>query len=227
MVGSAMWSLYDSTIGKKCIMATTGCVLFGFVFVHMLGNLKFFLGAEAINHYAIGLRELGSPILGHEQALWLARIVLLVSLVLHLVAAFQLTRIDLAARPNRYAMRRPTQETFAARTMRWGGVIILLFVIYHILHLTLGRGGTPFVDGDVYYNMYFGFSNPIVSAVYIVAMIALALHLRHGVWSMCQTLGLRTERTDGLIRGGATAFALIIAIGNISIPLTILIWGGR
>jgi succinate dehydrogenase / fumarate reductase cytochrome b subunit len=223
MIGTAALSLYDSTIGKKIAMAVSGVILFGYVFVHMLGNLKVYLGQEQIDNYAKQLRELGGPILAHEQGLWLARVVLLAAVIIHIVAAYQLTRLDTSARPIGYAKKKSQAQTYASRTMRWGGVIILLFVIYHVLHLTLGMGGTPFQHGNVYANMVNGFRNPYVSAFYILAMVALAFHLQHGVWSMFQTLGLRHGGNNQLLRRVATLFAVVIGVGNISIPVSVLL----
>ena len=133
-------ALYRTSIGKKAVMAVTGIILFAYVFVHMLGNLKIFTGAEHLNAYAIWLREVASPFFGHEQVLWLIRLVLLVSVVLHIVAAYQVTRQDLASRPVRYAQRKDVASTYAARTIRWGGVILGLFIIYHLLHFTCDAG---------------------------------------------------------------------------------------
>ncbi|MFN0072638.1 MAG: succinate dehydrogenase cytochrome b subunit [Chloroflexota bacterium] len=223
MIGAAALSLYDSTIGKKVVMAVSGLILFGFVFIHMLGNLKIYFGEAVINKYGVELRELGGPILGHEQGLWIARIILLAAVIAHIVSAYQLTMLDNSARPVAYARRKPQAQTYASRTMRWGGVIVGLFIIYHIMHLTLGIGGMPFRAGDVYSNMVLGFRNPIVSGFYMLAMVALAFHIQHGVWSLFQTLGVRNGSNDSFFRGFATLFAVVIAVGNISIPLSILL----
>jgi succinate dehydrogenase / fumarate reductase cytochrome b subunit len=204
-------------------MAVSGVILFGYVFVHMVGNMKIYFGKEIINTYAAQLRELGSPLLGHEQGLWLARIVLLAAVISHIVAAYQLTRLDNSARPIGYAKRKAQAQTYASRTMRWGGIIIGLFVVYHVMHLTLGLGGTPYNPENVYGNIVSGFSNPIVSAFYILAMVALGFHLQHGIWSMCQTLGIRNGGNNALLRRFAALFAIIIAVGNISIPLSVLL----
>lgn len=223
-------TLYRSTIGKKVVMALTGFILVGFVVAHMLGNLKIFLGADAINAYAGFLREVGEPLLPREALLWIARIVLLGSVVLHITAATQLTLLDRASRPQRYAVKKVT-TSYAARTMRWGGVIIVLFIIYHILHLTLGQVG--FAPGQYRYedpnNGYQVYSNVVnafrvwpVSLFYILAMLALGLHLYHGVWSMFQTLGWNSRRWTGLLRGLAITIALAVVIGNISIPVAVL-----
>jgi len=223
MIATASLSLYGSTIGKKIAMAVSGVILFVYVFVHMVGNMKIYFGKEIIDTYAVQLRELGAPLLGHEQGLWLARIVLLAAVIIHIVAAYQLTRLDTSARPIAYAKKKGQAQTYASRTMRWGGVIIGLFIVYHVMHLTLGMGGTPFHSGNVYENIVNGFRVPIVSAFYILAMIALGFHLQHGIWSMFQTLGIRNGGNNQFFRGFATLFAVIIAVGNISIPLSVML----
>jgi succinate dehydrogenase / fumarate reductase cytochrome b subunit len=218
-------ALYQSTIGKKVVMAVTGMILVGFVIVHMLGNLKVFAGPEQFNAYAGFLRDVGSPIFGHEQGLWLARIVLLGSAALHMVAAYQLTRTSWAGRPVAYARKETTRATYASRTMRWGGVILLLFVAYHILHFTVGAVGYApgqFRETDVYGNVVRGFRVWYVSAFYIAAMAVLGLHLYHGVWSMFQTLGLNGAATDRFFRRLATVVSVGVVAGNISVPAAVL-----
>lgn len=215
-------ALYRSTIGKKVVMALTGLILVGFVVAHMLGNLKIFTGAEHLNEYGEFLRTVGEPLFPYETLLWIARIVLLVSVVLHIVAATQLTMLDRASRPQRYAFHKKEQATYASLTMRWGGVIILLFVIYHILHFTTGTTHQNFIHGDVYHNVVSGFKVWYVSAFYIAAMVALGFHLYHGVWSMFQTLGLNNSKWNGMWRGLSVATALLVAGGNILIPVAVL-----
>lgn len=223
-------SLYRTTIGKKVVMAVTGLILVGFVVAHMVGNLKIYLGPEAINAYAGFLRDVGEPLFPRETLLWVARIVLLASVVLHIVAATQLTRLDYASRPQRYAMKKVT-TSYASRTMRWGGLIIVLFVIYHILHFTLGQVGyqpgvfqpeDPNNGFQTYANVVHGFQSWPVSLFYILAMGALTLHLYHGTWSMFQTLGLNSRKWNGLLRGLALAIAAAVFIGNVSIPIAVL-----
>jgi succinate dehydrogenase / fumarate reductase cytochrome b subunit len=221
----ALPTLWDSSIGKKAVMAVTGLVLAGFVVVHMLGNLKIFQGEAKFDQYALWLREVGSPLFGPGQLLWLVRVVLLVAAVLHVVAAVELARISQAARPIGYARRTAIASTYASRTMRWGGAIITLFVIYHLLHFTAGVVGYApgqFRTLAAYRNVVLGFSVWYVSAFYIAAMVALGLHLYHGVWSMFQTLGLNSERTDSLYRALATVSALAVALGNVSVPVAVL-----
>ncbi len=216
-------SLYRSAVGKKAVMAVTGIILFGFVLVHMLGNLKIYQGAQKLNAYAEWLRNLGAPALPHEGALWIFRLVLLGAVGLHILAATQLTLINLKARPLNYRDRKAIQASYASRTMRWGGVIILLFVVYHLAHLTLGTAHPDFVSGDVYHNVVIGFQVWWVSAFYIVAQIALGFHLSHGLWSMFQSLGWwEPEDSKDWRRTFATVFAWVITVGNISFPLAVL-----
>jgi succinate dehydrogenase / fumarate reductase cytochrome b subunit len=213
---------WRSTLGKKAVMAVSGIVLFGYVLLHMVGNLKLYLGAEALNHYAEWLREMGAPLLPHEGALWLVRLVLIAAVVGHVWAAWQVTRASRRARPRSYERVDRVQMGYAERTMRWGGVIILLFVIYHLLHLTTGQAHTDFVPGDVYHNVVAGFSVWWVSAIYIVANLALGLHLYHGLWSMFQSLGLNHPAWNPWRRYFAVAFAVVITVGNVSFPVAVL-----
>ena len=206
-----------STIGRKVIMAVTGAILFGFVLVHMIGNLQVYLGPEALNHYGVFLREML-----HGAGLWIARAVLLAAVVLHIWSATSLTLTSRRARPEGYRREKWKESTYASRTMRWGGVILLLFIIYHLLHFTTGTLHQSFIEGDVYHNFVAGFRNVWVSAFYIFAMLALGLHLRHGLWSMCQTLGVSHPRYIRMAHIGAWIFAAIIVIGNISFPLAVL-----
>ena len=196
-------------------MAASGAVLFGFVLAHMLGNLQVYLGPAALNTYAEKLRHLG-------PLLWAMRAFLLFAVTLHIASAYSLTRMSQAARPVGYRARENRESTYASRTMRWGGVIILLFVVYHLMHFTFGNAHPSFVHGDVFHNFVVGFQNVWVSAFYIVAMIALGFHLYHGVWSMLQTLGLSHPRYDHLRHAFATLFAVVVVAGNISFPLAVL-----
>jgi succinate dehydrogenase / fumarate reductase, cytochrome b subunit len=225
-LASAWLTLWSSSIGKKIVMALTGVVLVGFVVAHMLGNLKIYKGEAAFDAYATWLREMGSPLLGHEQALWIFRVVLLGAVVLHMLAAWQLTRMSWAARPTGYEEKQALEATYASRTMRWGGVIIALFVVYHLLHFTFGVVGYQpgqFRPASVYHNVVVGFSVWYISAFYIVAQILLGLHLSHGIWSMIQTLGVVTARGDYAYRAAGTAIALAVVAGNISVPVAVLL----
>lgn len=212
-------ALYQSSIGKKAVMAVTGLIGFGFVIGHLIGNLQafpFLGGADALNHYAVALRKLG-------PLLYLARLILLVAVVLHIVSAYQVSKMSLKNRPMNYERWTPRASDYASRTMRWGGVILALFIVYHLMHLTFGNAHPHFVHGDVYANLVSGFSVWYVSAFYILAMIALALHLYHGVWSMFQTLGLNNPTWNKILHRLAVISAIIIGAGNISIPIAVLI----
>jgi succinate dehydrogenase / fumarate reductase cytochrome b subunit len=206
-----------SSIGRKVVMAVTGVILFGFVLGHMLGNLQVYLGPEALNHYGVLLRQLL-----HGAGLWVVRAVMLTAVSLHIWAATSLTLESWRARPEGYREQKWKESTYASRTMRWGGVIILLFVIYHLLHFTTGTVHPSFVEGDIYHNFVVGFQSVPVSLFYIIAMVALGLHLRHGVWSMCQTLGVSHPRYMRIAHAGAWIFAVLIVAGNISFPLAVL-----
>jgi succinate dehydrogenase / fumarate reductase cytochrome b subunit len=215
-------SLYSSTVGKKVAMAATGSLLVLYVIGHMLGNLKVYQGAEKFNAYAEFLREVGAPALAHGEFLWIARIVLLAAVVIHIVAAVQLTRRSLAARPVRYRKKPHEELTYASRTMRWGGVIILLFVVYHILHLTTGTAHPDYVAGDAYRNLVVGFQSWPVAAVYSAAVVALGFHLYHGIWSGFQTVGWDNPRFAPHRRSIAGVIALVVVLGNLSFPIAVL-----
>jgi succinate dehydrogenase / fumarate reductase, cytochrome b subunit len=214
---SATRTFLGSTIGKKVVMASTGVVLFGFVLGHMAGNLQLYLGSDALNRYAVWLREFL-----HGGGLWIARAVLLGCVGLHIWAAASLTIADRAARPVGYREWEARESTFASRTMRWSGVFLLAFVIYHLLDLTFGVVNPHFVPGDVYHNVIASFRVLPVSLFYIAAMLLLWVHPRHGVWSMLRTLGLAHPRYEALVHRAAAAFATLIVAGNISFPLAVL-----
>lgn len=207
----------ESTIGRKVVMAVTGVVLFGFVVGHFIGNLTLYLGPDAINHYSLFLHTFL-----HGGGIWLARAVLLACAVLHVWSATSLTLTSWRARPEKYRLWKAKDSTYASRTMRWGGVILFAFIVFHILHLTFGRFHPDYIPGDVYHNVVAGFQVWPVSLFYIVAMALLGLHLDHGVWSMCQTLGLTHPRYKRWARAGARAFALLIFLGNCSFPVAVL-----
>jgi succinate dehydrogenase / fumarate reductase, cytochrome b subunit len=215
-------SFYRSAIGKKAVMAVTGLVLFGWIFLHMVGNLKLYLGAEHLNEYAHWLRAIGTPAVPESGTLWIVRLLLLVCVVLHIHSAYALTIMNREARPVGYRDRKFERATYAARTMRWGGVIILLFVIYHLLHLTTGTLHPNFVKDDPYHNVVAGFRVWWVAAVYIIANLALGLHLYHGVWSMFSSLGVTHVRWELARRTFATVFAVVITVANVSFPIAVL-----
>jgi succinate dehydrogenase / fumarate reductase cytochrome b subunit len=212
-------SLYSTAVGKKYVMAISGIVLMLFVLAHMVGNLKMYFGAAALDSYSHWLRELGEPALPRQAMLWGLRIVLLVAVIAHIVAAYQLTMINRRARPEAYRSKRDyVAADFASRTMRWTGVIVGLFVIFHLLDLTWGTANPDFVEGDPYHNVVASFERVPVALVYVIANLALGVHLFHGAWSLFQSMGwVRPWR-----REFATAFAAVIVIGNVSFPLAVL-----
>jgi len=215
-------SLYQTSIGKKISMACTGFVLFGFAFVHMIGNMKIYQGQEKFDSYAAFLRDFGYPALGHEQFLWIARVVLLGCVLLHILAATQLTLMSWSARPEKNKRKNDISFTYASRTMRYGGVIVGLFVVFHIMHLTVGNAHPNFKYHEAYHNVVSGFQVWWVSGFYIVAMVFLGLHLYHGLWSITQTFGVENPKILKWRRPVAAVIAAIIALGNISIPLAVL-----
>jgi succinate dehydrogenase / fumarate reductase cytochrome b subunit len=209
-------ALYQSVIGKKTIMAVTGFVLCGFVLGHMIGNLQVFAGPEKLNHYAELLQSLGG-------ALWAVRGVLLLCVGLHILMAYQLWRLKGEARPTAYVKKTPIVTTYAARTMIVSGPIILFFLIYHLLHFTTGQALPGFVKGDVYQNVIRGFSNPAASLFYMLANILLAFHLYHGVWSMFQSLGVSHPKYTPILKRVAMLYGWVIGIGNVSMPLAVML----
>lgn len=214
---SAIGRLWSSALGKKIVMAVTGLILVGFTVVHMIGNLQVFLGPERINAYG---HLLHGPL---AEVTWAIRFVLLVSVILHFVAAYQLTRMRQRARPVGYAEQELQTATFASRTIRWGGVLLLVFIVYHLLDMTTGTVHPDFVPGDVYHNLAVGMSRPLVATFYLVAMVALGLHLYHGLWSSPRTLGAAPPTEAPMKRILALALALIVAVGFAIVPLAVLL----
>jgi len=218
-------AVWGTMVGKKVVMAVTGMVLVGFVIAHMLGNLKMFVGPSTIDAYAAFLRTMGEPLVPYSLLLWVVRILLVTCVALHITAAVQLTRMSRAARPQGYDTKESIATTYAARTMRWSGVILALFVVYHLLHLTGGVVGFrpgEFRDLSVYQNVVAGFSVWYVSLFYIVAMACLCLHLDHGIWSLLQTLGWNNARTTSTLRVLSRGIALAVFAGFVSVPVSVL-----
>ena len=213
----ASQTFLGSTIGKKIVMAGSGAILAAFVLAHMLGNLQLYLGADALNAYSVWLREVL-----HGAGLWIVRAVLLVALVLHVWAAASLTAADRAARPVRYREFEPRESTYASRTMRWSGVLLFAFVVYHLLDLTFGTVNPSFQSGNVFHNVVASFRVAPVALLYVAAMLLLWLHLRHGMWSMLRTLGLGHPRYERMAQRFAAAFATVVVAGNVSFPLAVL-----
>ncbi len=214
-----------STIGQKVIMALSGVAMVLFLIAHMVGNLQVFIpdGGKALNAY-------GALLHSNMGLLWVARLGLLAAVLAHMWSAFRLTMRSRAARPVNYSKTVWMGNDYAARTMRWGGVIVLAFIVYHLLHLTLGVTDESVrlceeVNGEmacyVRDNVVGGFQNSFVAGFYIIAQIALGFHIAHGLWSACRTMGLNNPRFDKLARQGGLGLALLITIGNISIPLAV------
>lgn len=214
-------ALFRTTVGLKAGMAVSGLIFFGFVIGHMAGNLKAFQGAEYYNHYAEGLRTIGAPIFGHGQLLWVARLGLIAALVVHVAAATILTVRSHRARPVPYRQAPHLETTYASRTMRVGGVLLFVYVVYHLMHFTWGNAHPHFIPGDAYYNLVVGFQSPIVVGIYLIAQVLLALHLYHGIWSALQTLGADNPTYDRWRRPAAALFAGVIFVGFSAVPLAV------
>jgi len=207
----------DSSVGKKVVMAVTGIILFGFVTVHMLGNLQSYMGETPFNHYAEFLQGMI-----HGAGIWVFRLVMVVSVGLHAWAALTLTLANNAARPIGYRAQQVQAATLASRTMRWSGVILGIFIVYHILHFTTGTVHPDFIKGDAYHNFVTGLQVPLVALFYIVAQLCLGFHMWHGVWSLTQTLGWSHPRYNVLRRRFAMVMAVLVAGVNISYPVAVL-----
>jgi len=213
-----------SSLALKILMAVTGLLLVGFLYAHMIGNLKIFFGAETFDHYAHWLRSIGTPLLPETWYLWIQRGGLTIAVVAHIVAATILARRARRARPVRYVHRPKVQGSYAARTMRWGGVIILLFVIFHILDLTTGTLNPAPAGSDPSARVIADFKAEqwYVTLVYTLAIVAVGFHLRHGLFSAVRTLGQRTARGERLARGAALLLSVVLVVGYLSVPFAVL-----
>lgn len=210
-------NFWQSTNGKKVVMAVTGAIMFLFIIGHVAGNLQIFEGPEKLNTYGHFLHSIG-------ELLWPIRIVLLLCVVLHITATVQLALRNKAARPEGYSRKKAINSSYASRTMYWSGPIVLAFIIFHLLHLTAGyiEPGAQFIEGDVYHNVVSGFQVWWVSVWYIISVSLLGLHLRHGLWSMFQSIGYNHPRHTPLLKKAAFVIALLITLGYISIPIAVL-----
>ena len=223
--------LYSTAVGKKYVMAITGIIGIGFVVFHMIGNLKMYLGlvdhdgerVYDIDVYGEFLREILVPILPRTYFLWIMRLVLIGAVILHVHAAYSLTILNRRARPVKYQSARDYQvANFASRTMRWTGIIVLLFLFWHLADLTWGWVNPGYVRGEVYRNVDASLSRVPVAVLYIVANIALGIHLFHGTWSLFQSMGWNNPRFNEWRRGLAAGVATIIVVGNVSFPIAVL-----
>lgn len=213
--------LFDAPVGKKAVMALTGLLLCGFVLAHMLGNLQIYLPPGPDGKYPID--AYGEALHHNAGLLWVARIGLLLAVIGHVVSAIQLAQLKNAARPVAYVRHTPIVSSYASRTMYWSGPIILAFIVYHLLHFTTGQAHPNYRYLHVQENVISGFSVWYVSAFYIVAMGMLCTHLYHGVWSMFQSLGFAHPSYTPKLKLAAKGFAALVAAGNISIPLSVLL----
>ena len=214
---NTLLAFWRSTIGKKVVMGVTGLIGLGFVIGHMAGNLQAFSGEAKIDAYGALLH---GPL---HEVLLIARVVLIAAVLLHITAAYQLTMISRAARPVDYANRKPQVSTLASKTLRWGGVLLLVFIVFHILHFTIGTVHPDFVAGRVYRNLSTGFAVKWVAAFYLVAMVALGMHLYHGAWSSMRTLGMAKQSAHPLKRYLPMVLAVVISFGFAVIPLAFLL----
>lgn len=225
----APWPIefYRSDVGKKWVMAVTGIALLGYILAHMLGNLKVYLGPEEINEYGEALRDLGGHLVPRTHLLWIMRIGLTAAFVLHIHAAYVLSYKSRKARgtvgyesPRHYAV-----ASYASRTMLWSGTIVLLFTLFHLADLTWGAepaATSEWVRGDIYGNMVTSFSRWPVSAIYIVANVALGFHIFHGAWSLFQSIGAHSPRFNKWRRYFAWGFTVVVIGGNLSFPIAVL-----
>ena len=213
---SRLSQLMQSSIGQKLVIAATGVVLSLFVLGHMTGNLLAFQGPEAIRKYALGLRMF-------PALLWTVRLGLLASVGLHIWAYWVLSRKSWSARPEGYRVAAYEESSWASRTMRWTGPVLLAFIIYHLLHMTTGTLHPNFDQNfDVYHNLITGLQVVWVGAFYIIAALALGFHLWHGVWSLFQTIGVSQPRYKSVARRLATVFTIVVVGGFVAVPLAIL-----
>ena len=216
-------TLWRSTIGKKAVMAVSGLIMVLFLLVHMLGNLKIFFGPVDFDGYAAWLRTIGEPVLHNAWFLWIQRVVLLAALVLHVTCAVQLSKRDRSARPTRYAHGQRARASFATRTMRWGGVIIAVFLVWHILDLTVGLVNPDFDKGGPYHNVVVDFQIWWINLIYIVGVLMIGLHINHGFASATRTLGLsRRPARDAAIRTVGSGLALVITLGFLAVPIGVM-----
>ena len=211
-----------SSVFKKIVMAISGIIMVLFLIAHMIGNLHVFQGAKAFNSYSEWLRTVGEPALPYRTVLTIIEIVLTVSVVAHIWAAVSLWRQAKRARPQSYVTKKSVAQTYASRTMRWGGVIVGLFIVYHLLDLTFGVANPAGTDSTPYGRLVAGFSNPIPTIVYVIALVLLGMHLRHGIWSATQTLGQSNRRRERSVNAFAIVFSTLLIAGYLVIPAAVV-----
>lgn len=212
-----------NSVFKKVVMAVSGIIMLLFLIAHMIGNLHVFQGAESFNDYSEWLRRFGEPALPPRTFLTVLEIGLLVSVLAHIWAAVSLWRQAKRARPQAYETKKAVAQSYSSRTMRWGGVIIGLFIVYHILDLTFGVANPDGTDSTPYDRLVASFQNPIATTVYVVTLILLGMHLRHGLWSATQTLGQSNRRRERTVNAGATGFAVLLTAGYLVVPAVVVV----
>jgi succinate dehydrogenase / fumarate reductase cytochrome b subunit len=211
-----------NSVVKKVVMAVSGIAMLLYLVAHVVGNLKVFAGRESFNSYSEWIRTVGDPAVPHQTVLTIVRIVLLVAVIAHFWAAVSLWRQAKRARPDRYVTKKAVAQSYASRTMRWGGVIVLLFIIWHILDLTVGAVNPDGADSTPYDRLVASFSNPFITAFYVLALILLGMHLRHGIWSATQTLGQSNKRRERTVNAFAIAFSTVLIAGFLLVPFSVL-----
>jgi succinate dehydrogenase / fumarate reductase cytochrome b subunit len=211
-----------SSVAKKAVVAVTGLVMILYLIAHMIGNLKVFAGRESFNGYSEWIRTIGEPVVPAQTTLTIIRIVLLTVVVAHFWAVVSLWRQAKRARPQQYVARKAVAQSYASRTMRWGGVIVGLFIVYHVLDLTMGVANPEGPGTTPYDRLVAGFSNPFITAVYVIALVLLGMHLRHGIWSATQTLGQSNKRREKTVNLFALAFSVVLIGGYLIVPFSVL-----
>ena len=211
-----------NSVAKKAIMAVSGIIMVLYLIAHMIGNLKVFAGRESFNGYSEWIRTIGEPAVPAQTTLTIIRIVLLAAVIAHIWAAISLWRQAKRARPNGYVTKKAVAQSYASRTMRWGGVIVLLFIIWHILDLTVGAVNPDGADSSPYERLVASFQNPFITAFYVLALVLLGMHLRHGIWSATQTLGQSNRRRERTVNAFALVFSTVLIAGFLIVPFSVL-----
>jgi succinate dehydrogenase / fumarate reductase cytochrome b subunit len=216
-----------SSVFKKVVMAVTGLIMIAYLIAHMIGNLHAFQGAKAYNDYALFLRSFGEPLLPYRTLLTAIEIVLSVSVIAHFWAAFSLWRQAKRARPQGYVTKKANAQTYASRTLRWGGVIVLAFIIYHLLDMTAGTVNLAPNRAEPFDRLVASFTNPWVTAFYTISLVLLGMHLRHGIWSATQTLGQSNKSRERTVNAAAIVLSTLLTAGFLVVPLAIAIGAVR
>jgi len=219
---SSLRAFWDSSVGKKTVMAVSGLVMLAYLYAHAFGDLKIFFGPTTFDGYGHWLRTVGEPFMHYGWTLWLIRIAMIVAVVAHATSAYQLSRRDIRARPVKYEHRK-AGSSYATRTMRWGGVILGLFIVWHLLDMTTGTVHPGFQAGHPYANVLGTFQHWYSNVIYIVAMLALGLHIQHGFWSASQTLGVGSVKRDRMLKVTGVIVAWVLALGFIAVPVGVMI----